>query len=133
MVVIARWPQISNSMISNTAFSYSMYNRRDDILLRCDWLGRVRLIITRSVRHLAIATLAMINGYTPSELFDWQVRYLDIYLFYVYGQDLQLCGVNVPVCLNVLRTFSCSSCDVAVLSGLTARCRRLQRTIVDFQ
>jgi len=21
----------------------------------------------------------------PSELFDWQVRYLDIYLFYVYG------------------------------------------------
>jgi len=22
---------------------------------------------------------------TPSELFDWQVRYLDIYLFYVYA------------------------------------------------
>jgi len=21
----------------------------------------------------------------PSELFDWQVMYLDIYLFYVYG------------------------------------------------
>jgi len=24
-------------------------------------------------------------GATPSELFDWQVRYIDIYLFYVYG------------------------------------------------
>jgi len=23
---------------------------------------------------------------TPSELFDWQVRYLDIYLFYVYDR-----------------------------------------------
>jgi len=22
---------------------------------------------------------------TPSELFDWQVRYLDTYLFYVYS------------------------------------------------
>jgi len=45
-------------------------------------------IITRAVRHLAITTFA--NDWwqrpkTPSELFDWQVRYLDICQFYVYG------------------------------------------------
>jgi len=33
-----------------------------DDLLCCDWLGRVRLIITRAVRRLAIATLGMIGG-----------------------------------------------------------------------
>jgi len=26
---------------------------------------------------------------TPYELFDWQVRCLDIYLFYVYGRECQ--------------------------------------------
>ena len=46
-----------------------------DDLLRCDWFGRIKLVITRAVRHLAIATLRMIGG---NELFDWQVGYLDI-------------------------------------------------------
>jgi len=46
-----------------------------DDLLRCDWLGRIRLIITWAVHHLVIATLGVIGG---NELFDWQVRYLDL-------------------------------------------------------
>jgi len=33
-----------------------------DDLLCCDWLGRIRLIITWAVHHLAIATLGMIDG-----------------------------------------------------------------------
>jgi len=32
-----------------------------DDLLRCDWLGRTRLIITRAVSHLAIATSGKIG------------------------------------------------------------------------
>ena len=34
--------------------------RGDDDLLRCGWLGRIKLIIARAVRHLAIA--AFQNG-----------------------------------------------------------------------
>ena len=83
-MIIARWPQVSC-----TAFSYFAYSRRHIIGYRrrsaslwLDW--QVRLIITRVVCHLAIATLRMIGG-NASELFDWQVRYLDVYLFYVCG------------------------------------------------
>ena len=53
-----------------------------DDLLRCDWLGRIRRIINRT--DLAIATLGMIGG-DRSELFDRQISYPDIYLFYVCG------------------------------------------------
>jgi len=57
MVIIARWPQVRR-----TAFSYCTYTDDTslaiiDDLLRCDWLGRIRLIIDR-----AIATLEMISG-----------------------------------------------------------------------
>jgi len=30
--------------------------------LCCDWLGRIKLIITLDVHHLAIATFGMIGG-----------------------------------------------------------------------
>jgi len=43
-------------------------------------VGRVRLIITREVRHLGIATLGMIGG-------DTDDVYLDIYLFYAYDDS----------------------------------------------
>ena len=64
----------------------------------CDWLGRNRLITTRAVHHLATATFG--NGQTPlvatpSELFDWQVRYLDIDLLYVYDRDIEQCQQHV--------------------------------------
>ena len=61
-----------------------------DDLIRCDWLGRVKLIITRAVRHLASVTLGMIVA-TPFKQIDRQVSNLDIYLFYVYGRDCIQC------------------------------------------
>ena len=62
------------------------YYMRLTKLLRCDWLGRNRLIITRAVRHFAINPLCQWSVATTSELFDWQVRYLDMYIFHVYGR-----------------------------------------------
>jgi len=87
MVIIARWPQVSwpHLAILHTADDTSLAAADD--LLRCDWLRRVRLIITWAVRHLAIVTLGMIGG-DASELFYWQVRYLDIYQFYDYGVNI---------------------------------------------
>jgi len=70
---------LRNLAVLYTAVDTSLANAND--LLRCDWLGRVRLIITPTVRRLAIATFAVA---TPSELFYWHVRYLHICL---------LCGV----------------------------------------
>ena len=32
------------------------------LLLRCDWLGRIRLIITRAVRHAHLAMTLFVNG-----------------------------------------------------------------------
>ena len=60
-------------------FSCSMYSSRHLIgcRQRSAWLWLVRLIITRTVRRLAIATFAVA---TPSELFYWHVRYLHICL-----------------------------------------------------
>jgi len=37
---------------------------------------------------------------SPSEPFDWQVRYLDIYLFYVYGRTMAVddqSGISFPI------------------------------------
>jgi len=42
-----------------------------------------------AVRHLVNATLEMIGGDDFRAVFDWQVRYLDIYLFYVYSGSHQ--------------------------------------------
>ena len=42
-----------------------------------------------AVRHVATATLEMIGGDDFRAVFDWQVRYLDIYLFYVYSGSHQ--------------------------------------------
>ena len=33
-------------------------------LLRCDWLGRIGLLLTPAVRHLAAQTFAAIGGFT---------------------------------------------------------------------
>jgi len=63
MVIIARWPRVSHIAsiaILRTADDTSLAIADD--LLRCDWLGGIRLIITRAVHHLAIATLGMIGG-----------------------------------------------------------------------
>ena len=87
MVIITRSPQVSH-----TAFSYSMCSR-----WTCHWLSpticftvigwQVRLIIGQSaILRLRLWEWSVAK---PSELFDRQVRYLDIYLFYVHGTDLQ--------------------------------------------
>ena len=65
-----------------------------DNLLRCGWLGRIRLITTRAVRHLAAYPFGSDRWLQPSEMFGWQVMYLDIYLFYVYGLDKRLLGIK---------------------------------------
>jgi len=46
-----------------------------------------RLIITRAVCHLAIATFG--NDWRQHDLLQWRldVVYLDVYLFCVYGVD----------------------------------------------
>ena len=88
MVIIARWLlekvmklfmgtgfTLRNLAVLCTAVDTSLAVAND--LLGCDWLGRVRLIITRTVCRLAIATFAVA---TPSELFYWHVRYLHICL-----------------------------------------------------
>jgi len=56
-----------------------------DDLLRCDWLGRIGLILTRAVRRLAAYPFGSDWWLHRPRCFGWQVRYLDIYLFYVYG------------------------------------------------
>jgi len=85
-----------------------------DDLLCCDCLGKFRLMISRAVRHHAIATFRMIafqavslhhieetdagldrplyprnNPYdkTLKSVFDRQVKYLGRYLFYVYATN----------------------------------------------
>ena len=67
--------------------SYSMYSRRHIIGCRRRsallWLVmRVRLIITRQSAILRFRLWEW-SVATPSELFDWQERCLDIYLFYI--------------------------------------------------
>ena len=37
------------------------------------------------LHHLALTPFGKWSVASPSQLFDWQVRYLDIYLFYVYA------------------------------------------------
>jgi len=46
-------------VILRTADDISLAITND--LLRYDWLGRIRIIITQEVRHLAIATLGVIG------------------------------------------------------------------------
>jgi len=72
IIIIARWP-LENNL--NVWWA----------LLCCDWLGSNRLIINKS------GSPPSCDYYfwqwlvtTHSELFDCQVRYLDIYLFYVF-------------------------------------------------
>jgi len=121
MVIIARWPQVSwpHLAILHTADDTSLAAADD--LLRCDWLRRVRLIITWAVRHLAIVTLGMIGG-DASELFYWQVRYLDIYQFYDYGVNITNRKNIKPWMTVLLCTFD--KYNVAVCntlpSGITA-------------
>jgi len=59
-------------------------------LLRCDWLGRSRLIITRAVPPFCDYHFWQWSLATPSQLFDWQVRYPNIYLFYVHDDGVVL-------------------------------------------
>jgi len=58
-----------------------------DDLLRCDWFGRIKLIITRAVRHLAIATLRMIGGdvFLVVWLLSWISGYLSILCLWGMG------------------------------------------------
>jgi len=56
-------------------------------LLRCDWLGRIGLLLTRAVRHLAAHPFGSDRWLHRPRWVGWLVRYLDIYLFYVYGVD----------------------------------------------
>ena len=37
------------------------------------------------LHHLELTPFGKWSVASPSQLFDWQVRYLDIYLFYVYA------------------------------------------------
>ena len=37
---------------------------------------------------------------SPSEMFDWQVRYLDIYLFYVVGRNYYTPITRIDVCTS---------------------------------
>ena len=72
-----------------------------------DWLGRIRLIITRAVCRLALTFF--VNGRwhrLASELFDWQVRHLDIYLFCVCGL-YRLIIVPVPSCFLLIPSWFC--------------------------
>ena len=58
-----------------------------DDLLRCDWLGRIGLILTRAVHHLAAYPFGNDRWLHRPRWVGWQVRYLDIYLVYVYGPE----------------------------------------------
>jgi len=55
-------------------------------LLRCDWLGRIGLPLTRAVRHLAAHPSGSDRWLHRPRWVGWLVRYLDIYLFYVYDR-----------------------------------------------
>ena len=53
-------------------------------LLCCDWLGRIGLLLTGAVRHLAAQPFGSDRWLHHPRWVGWLVRYLDIYLFYVY-------------------------------------------------
>jgi len=61
VVIITRF-HIPHSAVLRIANDTSL--AVSDYLLCCDWLGRVRLIITLEVCHLATATLVVIGGDT---------------------------------------------------------------------
>ena len=48
-----------------------------DDLLRCDWLGRIGLLLTRPVRHLAAHPFGSDRWLHRSRWVGWLVRYLD--------------------------------------------------------
>jgi len=53
-------------------------------LLRCDWLRSIGLLLTRAVRHLAAQPFSSDRWLHRPRWVGWLLRYLDIYLFYVY-------------------------------------------------
>ena len=57
-------------------------------MLRCDWLGRIGLPLTRAVCHLAAHPSDSDRWLHRPRWVGWLVRYLDIYLFYVCDPDL---------------------------------------------
>ena len=60
---------------------------------------------------------------TPSELIDWQVRHLDIYLFYVRGtHKLRNVGNNRPHLKANSHRHARHDTDKTVLSRLVSRC-----------
>jgi len=63
-------------------------------LLRCDWLGRIGLLLTRAVGHLAALSFGSDRWLHRPRWVGWLVRYLDIYLFYVYGGDTICCSCD---------------------------------------
>ena len=78
VVITARWPQVSN-----TEFSYSTYSRRHVIGYR--WRSASLWLVTQ-VGQSTISQLQLWEWSvaTSSQLFDWQLRDLDICLFYVF-------------------------------------------------
>ena len=60
-------------------------------LLLCDWLGRIGLLLTGAVRHLAAQPFGRDRWLHCPMWVGWLVRYLDIYLFYVYGRSVRFC------------------------------------------
>ena len=57
----------------------------------------------------------------PSELFDGQVRYLDIYLFCVYGADIQCLSIGALTLLAGRQEGhpACKKLSGEVLAGLS--------------
>ena len=57
----------------------------------------------------------MISRMTPSKLFNWQVKYLDIYLFYVYSHNLmagQKCVSGIGTFGVILRLSAIETVDL---------------------
>jgi len=58
-------------------------------LLRCDWLGRIGLLLTWAVRHLATQLFGSDRWLHRPRWVGWLVRYLDIHLFSVYESAIE--------------------------------------------
>jgi len=70
-------------------------------LLRCDWLGRIGLLLTRAVRHLVAHASGSDWWLHHPRWVGWLVRYLDIYLFCVYVPAIHLHADLLCVILEI--------------------------------
>jgi len=146
-VIITRWPQLSHPHLAILCTADDTSLAVTDNLLCCDWLGKIRLIITRAVCRLVIATLGMIGdeAFRAVWLVGKVFRYLSILCLLLHQKQFAFSALTLmvgrqeghPACKNLssgvlawlsawsdVQTWICPSwCHCHSLSLASVKCR----------